>query len=79
MIYLHGPAHEDTSWRFSVFARRKLQLKSRDPIGVIGLRDLSINEQKVNAANKNKTGMVGQRASGRMNTSLTQRSRKYCC
>jgi hypothetical protein len=32
MNYRHGPAHEAASWRFSVFARRKLQLKSRDPI-----------------------------------------------
>jgi hypothetical protein len=35
--------------------------------------DLTIAEKKVNAANKNKTGMVGRRAGLRMNSSLKAR------
>jgi hypothetical protein len=38
--------------------------------------DLTIAEKKVNAANKNKTGMVGRRAGRRMNSSLKARSWK---
>jgi len=39
-------------WRFSVFSRRKLLLKSRDPIEHDRTIDLTIAWRKVNAANK---------------------------
>jgi hypothetical protein len=45
-------AHEDASWRFSVFPRRKLLLKSRDPIKRDRVGDLTIACRKVNAINK---------------------------
>jgi hypothetical protein len=41
--------------------------------------DLSTIKQKVNAANKNKTGMVEARASQRRNASFKGGARKECC
>jgi hypothetical protein len=39
------------SWRFSVVSRRKLLLKSRDPVEHDRIIDLTIAWWKVNAAN----------------------------
>ncbi len=53
MIYLHG--HLPTKMlrgALAFFARRKLQLKSRDPIACDRMYDLSIAAWKVNASNK---------------------------
>jgi hypothetical protein len=70
MIDLHGlRAHEDASWRFSVFSRRKLLLKSRDPNQIrIGCSDLIIVRNKVNAGAENKKVLVARCRLWRMNS-----------
>jgi hypothetical protein len=54
-------------WRFSVFSRRKLLLKSRDPAEHDRTIDLTIARRKVNAANKNKKVLFERRSVRRRN------------
>jgi hypothetical protein len=66
------------SWRFSVVSRRKLLLKSRDPIARDRTIDLAIARYKVNAANKNKRVLFDRRSFERMNWLRAARTGKEC-
>src|ERR1700733_1082707 len=65
-------------WRFSVFSRRKLLLKSRDPVEHDRAIDLTIAWRKVNAAYKNKRVLFERRRIGRRKSPPDARAGKEC-
>jgi hypothetical protein len=65
-------------WRFSVFSRRKLLLKSRDPVEHDRTIDLTIARRKVNATNKNKRVLSERRSIGRRKSPPDGRAGKEC-